>query len=126
MTGTCQRKGDPFKRQRPNQGAGGMPHRSRGTTHTCLQSLAPESEHANVFRSAQPEKGMLAAFSRVRCCTMGRGKMEQRGVMTRADTSSSLSLFSGVLLVTLWLAQILRYGLYICTAQNLCVEAPLL
>lgn len=57
---------------------------------------------------------------------MGRGKMEQRGVMTRADTSSSLSLFSGVLLVTLWLAQILRYGLYICTAQNLCVEAPLL
>lgn len=84
MTGTCQRKGDPFKRQRPNQGAGGMPHRSRGTTHTCLQSLAPESEHANVFRSAQPEKGMLAAFSRVRCCTMGRGKMEQRGVMTRA------------------------------------------
>ena len=94
-----------FKRQRPNQGAGGMPHRSRGTTHTCLQSLAPESEHANVFRSAQPEKGMLAAFSRVRCCTMGRGKMEQRGVMTRADTSSSLSLFSGVLLVTLWLVR---------------------
>lgn len=126
MTGTCQQKGDPFKRQRPNQGAGGMPRRSRGTTHTCLQSLAPESEHANVFRSAQPEKSMLAAFSGVRRCTMGRGKIEQRGVMTRADTSSGLSLFSGVLLVTLWLAQILCYRLYICTAQNSCVEAPVL
>lgn len=119
MTGTCQRKGDPFKGQRPNQGAGGIPRRSRGTTHTCVQSLATESEHSNVFRPTQPEKGMLAAFSRVRCCKMGRGKTEQRWVTTRADTSSGLSLFSGVLLVTLWLAQILRYGLYVCIAQKL-------
>ena len=50
---------------------------------------------------------------------MGRGKTEQRWVTTRADTSSGLSLFSGVLLVTLWLAQILHYGLYVCIAQKL-------
>lgn len=39
--------------------------------------------------------------------------------MTHADASSGLFLFSMVLLVTLWLAQILRYGLYVCIAQKL-------